>query len=527
MKRKTASLLALLLAALTLLAACKPASGKPEDTKAPVSETVGETVPDTGSETKPAETTGEKEPGDTSADTKAPETAPAETSAETKSAAETEPGETEPAELTAEEVLARIDETMDAQKEYYADMVIVMEFVTSGYRANGYYETEHAIKGLGTADAFTYDSNYSEVGIEDLGFSKISGNFESYYHGNRFTIRILGSVEETVWTREAAELPAPEAGEDMNDLFDCENVAVEKTEDGGWMILLSGCSEETMYVLSGNGADVGASVGAEVLDVTLTVFADEQFRVTEIYGDYVFEDIGEDTPTVSVVILYDDYGSVDPDMLMDLDPAHYDEVISDSDAAAVLAMLDERLNADENAFALEIDQNVSAGGETAHYGESSVSIYQRTAEGVEIACCTVFGENDENSGEIYYKNGVRTVVRNGQTADLSWTEAEAEAFLRGAMLPVPVGTPAIASKNADGRICFVYDAVEEEALAAMLGKLSAVPTDSSLIVCFDINDGAIASMQFDIRAKGLVGQNEVTLDMDYGILFDAYEYFEG
>ncbi|MCQ2425043.1 MAG: hypothetical protein MJ070_02760 [Lachnospiraceae bacterium] len=526
MKRKTASLLALTLAALTLLAACRPASGKPEDTKAPGSETVGETVPDTGSETKPAETTGEKEPGDTSADTKAPETAPAETSAETKSAAETEPGETEPAELTAEEVLARIDEAMDAQKEYYADMVIVMEFVTSGYRANGFYETEHAIKGLGTADAFIYDSNYSEVGIEDLGFSKISGNYESYYHGNRFTIRMLGSGEETVWTREAAELPAPEAGEDMNDLFDCENVAVEKTENGGWMILLSGCSEETMYVLSGNGADVGASVGAEVLDVTLTVFADEQFRVTEIYGDYVFEDIGEDTPTVSVVILYDDYGSVDPDELMDLDPTHYDEVISDSDAAAVLAMLDERLNADENAFALGIDQYVTVGDETVYYGENSVSRYQRTADGLKIVCYTVFGEDGENEGEIYYENGTKTVVQNGQEADLSWTEEEAEAFLLNAMLPVPVGMPSLAAKDADGYVCFFYDALDEQYAADMMGKLSSVPTDSELIVVFKTEDGAVSSVQYSIRVQGYAGETEVTLEMDYGVLFDAYDLFE-
>lgn len=540
MKRRTAALLALLLAALMLFAACKPSSGKPEETNAPKSETTeentgapsGETGAETsGSETKPAETTGEKEPGETGAETKAPETRPSETEPAETEPAETEPKETEPSdpgsdpEPSAEDLAAAVVRVMKAQKEYYTDRSVYMNFIASGLSSDGFIYQEYACADIGTDDAFLYRSESSEIEIPDIGYAQKTGLYEAFSHGNRYAITLLASGSESVWTREAAAFPMIDPNEtDVSDLFDCENVEAEKDEEGSLFFALSGFSSADF---KNAAAEFTAQVGADVTDAEIYVYTDSEFRVTKAKIYYVFEDIGEDTPDVWVEVTYSDYDSVNPADLMDIDSDEYYDVIPDSEAAAALAMFNDRLNADKNAIALEIDQNVTTGGETAHYGESSAAIYQRTADGLSITCYTVYGENGENEGEIYYENGTRTVVQNGQTVDLSWTEEEAEAFICGAMQPVPFGTPAIASKDPDGWLCFAYDSIEKEALNAMMGKLSASPTDSSLVIFLEIKDGTIASAEFCIWAKGYIGLDEVTLEMDYGVLFDNYEFFEG
>ena len=539
MKRKTTALLALLLAALMLLAACKPTSGKPEETKAPGSETTGETAADTsaetsGNETKPAETTGEKEPGDTSAETKAPETRPSETEPAETEPAETEPAETEPKETepsdpgsdpepSAEDLAAAVIKTMKAQKEYYTDRSVYMNFIASGLSSDGFIYQEYACADIGTDDAFLYRSDYSSVEISDLNYTQETGFYEAFARGNRYAINLLPNGNDAVWTREKAAFPVIDPTEaDVSDIFDCNNILVEKDEEGSLFFELSGYTSDEFKSAA---AEFASQVGGEVTDAEIHVIADSEYRVTGITILYVFEDVGDGTPYVKVEVTYSDYDSVNPADLMDIDSDEYYDVIPDSEAAAALAMFNDRLNADKNAIALEIDQNVTTGGETAHYGESSAAIYQRTADGLSISCYTVFGENGENEGEIYYENGTRTVVQNGQTVDLSWTEEEAEAFICGAMQPVPFGTPAIASKDPDGWLCFAYDSIEKEALNAMMGKLSASPTDSSLVIFLEIKDGAIASAEFRIWAKGYIGLNEVTLEMNYGVLFDVYEYF--
>ena len=505
-----------MLAALTLLAACRPASGKPEDTKAPGSETVSETE----SGTDPAETAGKTDPADTAAETKAPGTEPPET----------EPKGTEPSDTgsdplpSAEDLAAAVIKVMKAQREYYADLAIYMQFKSEGYDAEGIVDTEHAYADLGTADAFLYRSSYTEVEIPALGFIQENGLFEAFTHGSRYAITTFSNGKDSVWTREDAAFPEIDFSEDdVSDLFDCESIEVEADGEGGLLFVLSGYTS-TDFMEAGD--DIASTVGAKVTDATVYLSADDQYRVTGINVSYVFEDLGDETPHVSIEAVYSDYDNVNPADLMELDPAQYDETVSDSEAADVIALFNDRLNADENAFALGIDQYVTVGDETVYYGENSVSRYQRTADGLKIVCYTVFGEDGENEGEIYYENGTKTVVQNGQEADLSWTEEEAEAFLLNAMLPVPVGMPSLAAKDADGYVCFFYDALDEQYAADMMGKLFSVPTDSELIVVFKTEDGAVSSVQYSIRVQGYAGETEVTLEMDYGVLFDAYDLFE-
>ena len=501
MKRKTASILALTLAALTLLAACRPSSGKPEDTKAPGSETVGETVPDPESETLPA---------DTAAETKASGTEPSDTGSDPLP--------------PAEELAAAVVKAMKAQKEYYADVAIYMQFRSEGYDAEGFFDTEHAYADLGTADAFLYRSSYTEVEIPALGFVQENGLFEAFTHGSRYAITTFSNGKDSVWTREDAAFPEIDFSEDdVADLFDCESIGVEADGEGGLLFALSGYTSADFMEA---GSYIASTVGAKVTDATVCLFTDDQYRVTGINVSYVFEDLGDETPHVSIEAVYSDYDNVNPADLMELDPAQYDETVSDSEAAAVIAMFNDRLNADENAFVLGIDQYVTVGDEDVYYGENSVSRYQRTADGLKIECCTVFGEDGENEGGIYYENGTKTVVQNGLEADLTWTEEEAEAFLLNAMLPVPVGMPSLAAKGEDGHVCFFYDALDEKCAAEMMGKLFAVPTDSELIVVFIIEDGAVSSVQYSIWEQGYAGETEVTLEMDYGVLFDAYDLFE-
>lgn len=541
MKRKTTALLALLLAALMLLAACKPTSGKPEETKAPGSETTGETAADTsaetsGNETKPAETTGEKEPGETGAETKAPETRPSETEPAETEPAETEPKETEPKETepsdpgsdpqpSAEDLAAAVIKTMKAQKEYYSETKIHMNFKTQGLDTESYIQSEHAYADLGTADAFLYQSAYSDIEIPSMNYVQERGLWEAYSHGTHYTIYLLPNSEISEWVREEAAFPEIDfSDDDVTEFFDCKKIEAKADAEGNLLFTLSGYSSPDFTEA---GSDIGSRVGAKVLDAKVNLYTDPQFRVTMIKVTYVFEDLGDDTPVVSFEVIFTDYDNVTPTDLMDLDPALYNEAITNDEVIDVLAMFIERLKADRNAIALEIDQNVTSGDETAHYGESSAAIYQRTADGLSISCYTVFGENGENEGEIYYENGTRTVVQNGQTVDLSWTEEEAEAFLSGAMMPVQVGIPDIASKDADGWVCFVYDSIEEKDVKNMMSKLSATPAKSCLTVYFEIKDGAIASVEYWIWAEGYSGQTKVTLEMDYGVLFDNYEFFEG
>ena len=202
------------------------------------------------------------------------------------------------------------------------------------------------------------------------------------------------------------------------------------------------------------------------------------------------------------------------------EPAEGEKVLSASEAAAVLAMFSDRLNASENSFTVDLDQNITAGDENTFYGEDITLSYMRGSDGLRFSCRTVYGENGENEGTISYENGVRTVKKGDQKAEGAWSEAAAEQFLLLEMRPVPFGTPASAVKDADGYVIFGYDALDDASAAEMMGKISAVPTGSALTVTFLIEDGRIVRMKYDISVRGLSEEAEVTIDMDYVISFD-------
>ena len=424
---------------------------------------------------------------------------------------------------SAEALYAKVDKTMSALNSYEMDLDLKMTFYISNYKVSS-EGTGHAVEdGLQGGEYYFYQETNTKIESKGLSLDENQKNVEAYYNGNYFMLNESGKASQKLYSpltvEEVMDYRADNDMDALDVMNDCTDQSFAKKEDGTWELTCSGYTKSAIATLEeGMGLDHDM-FDAEIMDMKMTLTADEEYRATRIKMELVFED-KKNAPTGSITIDFSKYDAA-VRLTDQLNTEDYPKVEDVRLLKQVEDMLQERSESESGSFTLALTQSV----------RSSASSHSTTAKETDKV---TFGEDesgyfydidatvDNVKYDISYKDGTQTVKTSSKTQNNAQTEKEARAYIVSLINSAGYDGSVVSKieKRGGGVYRFTCNPATET-YEAYYANMGGKYTSVTQTITVTIEEDRIVKIQSAIMAQGsVVNYGTVTLTVNTTVTFD-------
>lgn len=325
----------------------------------------------------------------------------------------------------------KIDETMCNIKSNETDMTMKMVQYLYGmkYDLSG---TNHVIEVESDGDFYSYTQQSMTVTCEEAEYSETSESVTAYYNGKMYISNKSEGVDQkfcsAMTAEEFIEADSDDSIKDI-DFTDCAKSEFSKNEDGTWNLKFSAYTKKQINVMLDGMEMEEGEMGADILDMEVTVLADTEFRAKQMSIKLVFE-IEEDStviPEFAVTNNYSKFNEAQPNP-----DAIKTEEYTEVDDVRVLDNVEDSIkdiqNASSGKFKYDLKQSTRVYGQTSTYTEKNTITYGKENGGY------YYDVSANISGTKYtinYKGGKQTITQGSEKNSTSQSEEDAKAFIDG------------------------------------------------------------------------------------------------
>lgn len=426
---------------------------------------------------------------------------------------------------TAEELWERIDRSMEEQGAYALSLDMNMTMVMEGYEIKT-TASGSIIEDTGE-DYYYYSETNMKMECKELELKQSQKQISAYWEGKAFEILDTDSFERKVYSEMTPEEYAAyqsigkDEGEDDGeddelDLTDCTKSDFVKNEDESWTLTYSGYTKKAMQQVTEEfGAGDQDLLGAEILDMKLTVNADADFCVTElsIVFEFDVEQGAQPAPALEICMKVVELGEVTRETDK-LDVSKCTKIDDLALPAQIEQMIEDRYEAEEGSFHFETSQTVKVMGQTDSYSESDDVTYGVTDGKFHYELST---KMDGAATTITYKDGKQTVVYAGETYTETQSEEDAKAFIRDMINDTSVGYSADCVTEVKSLGDGVYEIkqgiADPTAFEQTLEAMGAEYKSAKQTVRVTVKDGSLISIENVMDIKGSLRSGNSTFEI--------------
>ncbi len=325
----------------------------------------------------------------------------------------------------------KIDETMNGIDSYEVKSIIKMNFFSNGSKINTSGD-QIGIFCKGEDNYYSYKYYKMEITCDEPEIKETYETLEAYYDGKMYVYNKDTNYEQKLCSQMTVDdYIAYGAESDIFkdiDLADCKDPEFSKNEDGTYSLKFSGYTKKTVNSLLNNMEMPEEELGADIIDVEISIATDAQFHAKKMEFKFVFEE-GEDvlsTPEITVTDEYSKFNEAEPNS-EDIKTEDYVEV----DDVRILKKIEDGIKDIENAtsgeLVLNIKQDIKAGGQTSTVTENDTISY-----GVKNGSYyyDVIAKSNGTNTTIKYKGGIQTISAEGyEDQVVSLSEQAAKEYI--------------------------------------------------------------------------------------------------
>ena len=319
----------------------------------------------------------------------------------------------------------KIDETMTGVTSYYAKGTGRMVYYYLGNKFEADISAEMVMDNK-EGDSYSYTSETVAVECAELSLSETVESIKAYRDGKMYISHLSGESEQKFFSAMTFEEFCATEENSFKDIdyIDCTKSEFAKNSDGTWSLKLSGYTMKTINVMLDDWNITESGMGAEVLDMEVTVVADSNFRALTMEEKVVFE-IGEDPAVVPEVVFTVNYSKFNE---VQRDPAQLNtDGFVEVDDVRVLKKVTDGIeniqNASSGKFTLDIKQTVKMLGETSTSTEKDTVTYGKQNGGYYY---NIIAKTDSVKYDISYKSGTQTIKQGSDSYTYNMTDDEAK-----------------------------------------------------------------------------------------------------
>lgn len=457
-----------------------------------------------------------------------------------------------PEEERAAAVFAKADEKMEKTKSYRAEEKISFDFTLN--------KQDFLIEYLSTVYVTDRNTeNYAETNETEYNFYLNGTKKESSTttEGFRDGIMFLSSVEGIHKSSLKSELTLEEYEnhvEDMaqyNDTPDFEKFfsgaktkTAEKQEDGSWVAVFSGPSDESIENFSEFFEILTSVLGAdvEITDISCELTVTSLFLVDKLEFTVLLDSasIGGTTPlsaskinssdtAITISVEYFDYDTAEQPNNIQLDK--YTDVPDLRKLYEIENSLGELIDKENGSFSSDIKHEVKFFNDTQIYREKDVCEYKNDADGFSYE---LYNESEGENYIISYDNGKQTVtyVDEGVERELQKTDStdfEQRFFIEGLLNEGDFSISNVANFTAtEKRGNFIYEfesaKPNEEIVDSIVNSMNATDYTGAETITVELDaDGNIVKYTYEVSLdlelkSGSKATYEIEVKCAYGTI---------
>ncbi len=413
---------------------------------------------------------------------------------------------------TADELWSKIDETMNETGSYKMEQSMIMTGYLMGYKYDA------TAKGLGYYhkngdDRYVYASSEMEIVCQQASLNEKMDMMHAYCDGKMYVYANSSNGVQKLCSKASYadyEKAYEESAFDEIDFTDCTTKDFVKNDNGSWELKLLGFTKKTINTFV-DGLDMGDDFfGADVLDMSVTVTADSQFRAESLNLKVIF-DVEADSSVLPKLVLdakYSGFNATEPnksdikaDEFKEVDDLYILNVVADSLVAVEEAKFAKVVN--------EINVKVSCDGQTStdyekdtiRFGKENGAFYY-----------DIDAEMPDINVKVSYRNGKQTVIQGSDSESVAQTEDEAAAFISQQLGLTWMDEYQISDikKLGDGVYKFISDNPDVSEFNSYFQQVGAKVESASQEVTVTLNGDKIVKMESELKmnAKLKVGNRQ-------------------
>lgn len=419
---------------------------------------------------------------------------------------------------SAAELFEAIDAKMESYDSYESGLSVNFKAFVNGIEFSTTAEGIDIRTGVNSDNPEFYTQIKTTVSSPVLSSTQKVTMVEAYYGGNYFISNRGDGCNQKLYSPMSKEDAAEYNDDDGDDFFEfdeCENREFVKNDDGTWTLTFSGYTEETIGEMIDDFGIDRSMLNADVSDVVVLITADEDLNATELKLDFAFEQTPGETslPEISVACTFSKFGEavIDPSPI---DPEKYTKVDDIRLLDEIDDMWSSRLEVSEGEFTLTLSQSVTVMGESQYAQEVDKVVYGTGSDGY-------FYDIDAETGgvkyDISYKNGVQSVVVDGQSTTQEQTEADARAFVEGLIDSCDFSKITITGIEKVSENEYSFTCEPDEAYEAVFESMGATFRSVKRTITFTVEDGKIVKVFCNDDAKGAFTQGNNTFEVSLNV----------
>ena len=400
---------------------------------------------------------------------------------------------------TAEELMERIDETMDQLDLYEIEMDMDITFYIQYKQLKNIAEGRLIISGTKSQNYVYYNETKVNISSDELDVNKETESVLAFRDGEIFMSNQLDEIDQKIRSKISKEdfiIFLAEQNDSQFDVLDCENKAILQNEDESWKLTCSGYSPENAIKLLGESFDTD-TLGAPITDMELTMNADKDFHMADMSIRFIFEKTTSNMPEVNVsfeCVSFND-SKVEDGLI---DKTKYTEVPDVRDYYKIERLIKEAVNKSRGYFNLDINQAVTIDPEEKTSSERYIVYYGINDEKYYHQ---IISRSDNGTFEINYKEGVQTVTG---AKDTEMTDMEAKTLMQTLINSANYDKTRVSTleKTDNGYVVTIKD------LDISAFGLSNYKIDSQtqiLIITYTLTeDGELKTIESQLEIKGMI-----------------------
>ncbi|MBE6697876.1 MAG: hypothetical protein E7581_05070 [Ruminococcaceae bacterium] len=436
-----------------------------------------------------------------------------------------------PAPKTADELLERIQEEMQEYTAYALsldmEMVMVIEEYTMQATATGSIIEDHG------EDYYYYTETNMDMRCDELEIKEKMRSISAYADGNAFEFSDDGDRQSKLFCKMTAEeyaaYQALDKSEDQPDqeidFRDCTTMDFVQNEDKSWTLSCSGYTKKAIDMLTDAFSMQDMNLfGADVVDIKVTILANEQFHVTEITMAFEF-DTPEDakaTPKLDIRLKMTAMGDEVVRLTEMLDTSKYKEVDDLAICKQLDNMLEDKYEAEQGEFDYKLKQTIKVMGQSESYSSTEHAKYG-TEDG--NFYYTITTEIDGVPATVSYRNGKQTVTMQGESYDEVQSEQEAKDFIKDMINDPSFGYSSDlvtdVKDKGDGVWEIELETKDNIGLEAFYEALGGTYRSATQTATVTVTDGKPVKICHDIKSSGYVKSGNDTFEVTWTISLEV------
>ncbi len=349
-----------------------------------------------------------------------------------------------------QELWKKIDGIMNDLESYQAKETAQMIIFNTGYKmefsaqGKGYYFVK---KG----EEFFYNSTHTRMFCKELSMDESYETLIAYNNGKMFIGNVEGNFKSNFYSEMTYEeflVAQSDKYLDEIDLLDCTKATYVKNADETWTLDFTGYTKKAINIFLKDMDLTEKELGSAITDMKVHVEANQQFYVTKMQIEFVFDENSTAKPSIKVISEYSDHNVLVVDRTI-INEGNYTKV----DDVRIIDIVKDSIKALKNArngsFVLEVKETTKAFGETSTYTETDTVTYgeQNGAYFYDITA-----KLNQGTITIKYKNGTQTIKSGSQSESGAMTDETARQFVESLIDQVgfePIYIYAIEKMNAN------------------------------------------------------------------------------